>query len=509
MTTPEHDEPLVLAIDSSTTATKAIIVDQAGLVLSTGKRDIPMHTPAPGFFEHDPLDWWRTTDEAARTALASLGDADRARVAAMCVTAQRQSFGLFRADGTPLRPAPLWLDSRAADQVKRLGSERIHNLSGQPPDVTPSLYKLAWLKEHEQETLEAADKVVGVHGYITFRLTGAWLDSTATADSLGLFDMARLQFADELLDIAGVSRGQMASLVAVDSVLGNIKPDIAESWGLPRPIPLIAGCGDGQAAGLGAGAVGPDEAYLNMGTAIVMGVHSASYRCGSVYRTDVAGLPRHYVLEAVQNSGAYLAQWFRENLGDATLGGEPDRELDAQAAAAGIGAGGLVVLPYWNAVQSPYWDPVARGAIVGLTGGHNRGHIYRAILEGLSLETARNLRSMQQDSGTAIRRVMIMGGGQRSPLWRQIMADVIGLPLISCVADEISALGAAIMAMSMTGVHGSAGDIAAAARVMARTGDVCQPDLEAHRRYTEIGEIQGELYDRLKGLFPRLHALSA
>jgi len=246
-----------------------------------------------------------------------------------------------------------------------------------------------------------------------------------------------------------------------------------------------------------------------MGTAIVMGVHSPTYQCGTVYRTDVAGLPGQYVLEAVQNSGAYLAGWFRENLGNPALGGEPDPQLDLQAASAGIGAAGLVVLPYWNAVQSPHWDPVARGGIVGLTGGHGRGHVYRAILEGLSLETARNLRGMELDAGTAISQVRVMGGGQRSPLWRQIMTDAIGIPLVACEAAEISALGAAMMAMSVTGAHGAIADIARSAREMARPGDVTEPDPAAHQQYLEIGDIQAELYSRLKDLFPRLHAYAA
>ena len=505
----QADGPLVVAVDTSTTATKAVVVDPAGRALSTGRSDIPLHTPAPGFYEHDPRDWWRTTDEAVRAALAGLGGADRSRVAAMCVTGQRQSFGLFRSDGEPIRRGPLWLDGRAADQVVRYGSEAVHRLSGMPPDVTPSLYKLAWLKENEPESLRAADKVVGVHGYLTFRLTGQWLDSTATADSLGLFDMARLDFADVLLDIAGVSPDQMATLVEAGAVMGQVRAEIVERWGLSGPVPLVAGCGDGQAAGLGAGAIGPDEAYLNLGTAVVMGVHSSAYRCGEVYRTDAAGLPGHYVLEAVQNSGAYLAGWFRENLGDPALAGEPDPRLDAQAAEAGIGAAGLVALPYWNAAQSPYWDPLARGAIVGFTGAHGRGHVYRAILEGVSLEAARNLRGMERDTGTPVSKVLVMGGGQRSPLWRQIMADAIGIPLVSCEVEEISALGAAIMAMSVTGAHSPAPDIARSARAMARPGAVHEPDPAAHRRYLEVGELQEELYSRLKDLFPRLHADAA
>ncbi|WP_028708344.1 xylulokinase [Propionicicella superfundia] len=508
MNAVRSDGPLVIAVDTSTTATKAIVVDPSGAVLALGTSEIPLYTPAMNFYEHDPRDWWRTTNEAVGSAVAELTPQEKERVSAMCVTPQRQSFGLFSADGTPIRRGPLWLDGRAVEQVQRYGSEDVHRLSGMLPDVTPSLYKMAWLKEHEPENLTAADKVVGVHGYVVFCLTGRWLDSTATADSLGLFDMARMEFSDTLLDIAGVTIDQMAGLVGPGEIIADIRPEIAAGWGLPGTIPLVAGCGDGQAAGLGAAAVGPDEAYLNMGTAIVAGVHSPTYRHGMVYRTDAAGLPGHYVLEVVQNSGAYLAGWFRENLGDPALGGRPDPALEKAAEEAGIGAGGLVTLPYWNAVQSPFWDPVARGGIVGFGGGHGRGHVYRSILEGLCLETARNVRGMEADTGTPITTVRVMGGGQRSPLWRQMMTDAIGAPLTGCEEEEISALGAAVMAMSVTGAHGTIPDIATSARAMARFGDVSEPDMAAHERYAEIGEIQGELYARLRDLFPRLAAFS-
>lgn len=506
MNAVRSDGPLVIAVDTSTTATKAIIVDPDGRVLSIGKSEIPMHTPAMNYYEHDPRDWWRTTNEAVAAAVSELSATDKQRISAMCVTPQRQSFGLFKADGTPVRRGPLWLDSRAAEQVATYGTEEVHRLSGMLPDVTPSIYKMAWLKQHEPESLQAADKVVGVHGYVTFCLTGQWLDSTATADSLGLFDMAKLEFADTLLEIAGVTIDQMAGLVGPGEIIAEIKTEIVEGWGLSQAIPLVAGCGDGQAAGLGAAAVGSDEAYLNMGTAIVAGVHSPRYEYGMVYRTDAAGLPGHYVLEIVQNSGAYLAGWFRENLGDPALDGKPDPALEQAAVDAGIGAGGLITLPYWNAVQSPFWDPVARGGIVGFNGGHERGHVYRSILEGLCLETARNFRGMEADTGTPITSVRVMGGGQRSPLWRQMMTDAIGAPLTACEEEEISALGAAVMAMSVTGAHGSTPDIAVSARSMARFGDLSEPDMAAHERYAEIGELQGELYGRLKDLFPRLGA---
>jgi len=270
-------------------------------------------------------------------------------------------------------------------------------------------------------------------------------------------------------------------------------------------VTVVAGCGDGQAAGLGAGATRTEEAYLNLGTAVVAGVHSDTYRHGSVYRTDAAGLPGQYVLEVVQNSGAYLAGWFRAELGDPALRGAPDPGLEAAAAAVPAGCGGLLALPYWNAVQSPHWDPIARGAFVGLSGIHSRAHLYRALLEGISLETARNLRGLQADTGVPLTSVRVMGGGQRSDLWRHIVADATGLPLSSCEVDEVSAMGAAAQAIAYV-----TGDpIAETARRLAKLGPVTEPDPTNHAIYSELGEVQEDVYGALSATFTAQHAFAA
>ncbi len=497
-------EPLVIAVDCSTTATKALIVDSDGRVLATGRAEIALLTPGIDRYEHDPADWWRSTDEAVREAVAGLSLSDRARVAAFCLTPQRQSFALVDADGTAVRPGILWLDSRASAEVEELGDESVHAESGFQPDVTPSLYKLAWLSRHEPEAVARAARVTGVHGYVVHALTGRWVDSQATADSLGLYEMASLSFSPRLVALAGLRSEQLPELVPPGSAIGDVSSSILTEWGLPGPVVVVAGCGDGQAAGLGCGATRPDEAYLNLGTAVVAGVHSANYSYGSVYRTDAAGLPGQYVLEVVQNSGAYLAGWFRAELGDPALDRRPDPALEAAAAAVPAGCGGLMALPYWNAVQSPYWDPFARGAFVGLAGIHGRPHLYRALLEGISMETARNLAGLQADTGVPLTSVRIMGGGQRSDLWRQLVADTLGLPLTACDVDEVSAMGAAAMAIAyVTGA-----DLAETARRLATLGAVTEPDAANHELYGELAEIQGGLYEGLRATFAAQHAFA-
>ncbi len=492
--------PLVLAVDSSTTATKALVVDPEGVVLAQGRATYPMATPGIHRYEQDATHWVSAANSAIGEAVAALSSSERGRVQGLCITPQRQTFVLCNNDGHPQRPAILWLDGRASDQVARLGSEWVHATSGMVPDVTPSLYKLAWLSEHEPDAVSAAGRMVGVHAYLAHAFTGEWVDSRATADSLGLFDMATLTWDDGLLELAGVRRDQLPELVDPASVLGEVRSDIARGWGLPGLIPLVAGCGDGQAAGIGAGVTRPDEGYLNLGTAVVAGAHVPEYRWGRSYRTDAAGLPGHFVLEVVQNSGAYLTDWFRTQLGDPRLHGDPDPELERAASTIPAGSDGLQTLPYWNAVQSPHWDPRARGAMIGFTGAHTRASMYRSVLEGISLETGRNLRALMEDTGTSLTTLRIMGGGQRSALWRSIVAACVDVPLETCASEEVSALGAA--AMAMAAVTGS--DVASCARSMAKPGEVTEPDPHLVERYEELGAVQGELYGRLADVFPRL-----
>ncbi|WP_040158815.1 xylulokinase [Nigerium massiliense] len=490
-------EPLVIAIDSSTTSSKAIIVDPQGKVLALGKREIILRTPKQGYGEHDPFAWWVSTNESIMEAISQLSQADRARIVAMGMTHQRETFAPFDAAGTPLRNGILWLDIRAADQILRYGSQEIWELSGKPADVTPALYKMAWVKENEPGVLEKAAKVVDVHAYLVFKLLGEWKDSVACADSLGLFNIAEQTWDDSLLEIAGVRRDQMPELTKPGEVLGTVQRSVLDQWGLTQEVTLVAGLGDGQAAGIGAAAVDPEIAYLNMGTAVNAGVLSHEYSFGPVYRTLAGGIPDTYVLEVLQSSGAFLSTWFRRTFGNPELEGRPDPELERKAAERTPGCGGLVTMPYWNAVQSPHWDPIARGAIVGWRGTHGPASMYRSILEAICLEMARSLGGLEQATGTKLTTVRAMGGGVRSRLWRQIMADATGLPITACLEDEISALGAAVLAMAHTGVHGDT-SIATAAKAMAHFGLVTDPNPRVHAIYTELGEIQAKLYDQLK-----------
>ncbi|MDO5728823.1 MAG: FGGY-family carbohydrate kinase [Actinomycetaceae bacterium] len=488
------NSPLVIGIDSSTSATKAIVVNDRGDTVATGRAPIDLLTPGMHRYEHDPVQWWESTRIAIRDAVAQLADSDKKRIRALSISHQRETFACVDADGEALRPAILWLDSRAGEQILRYGSDEIHRLSGKPADTTPAIYKMAWLKEHEPETLEQATYVVDVHAYLTYQLTGRWVSSTGSADTLNLFDIAAQTWSDELLEIAGVRRDQLPELAHPGEVIAPLAPELADEWELDE-VDIVAGLGDGQAAGLGTAATEEGIAYLNVGTSIVSGIHADEYRFGRQYRTLVAGIPGWYVLESVQNSGSVLGNWFRKEFGNPALEGAPDPELEREAAAVRAGSEGLLTLPYWNAVQSPYWNPFARGAVVGYGSSHTRAHAYRSLLEGMAFELALNLEGMAEGAHTTIRELRAVGGGSRSDLWRQILCDVTGIDIVQSTIDEVSAQGAAVLAMVATGRFDSVGE---AAQAMAHLGQRTIPNPQAQARYDAWKPVHRKLYPAIE-----------
>jgi xylulokinase len=499
---------IFLAIDCSTTAAKVLAVDEHGEVLASGIRTLTLSQPNPGWYEQDPQEWWTATRDALADVVAQV---DASAVTSISLTHQRESFVCLGPDDEALRPAILWADGRASAEIASLGGllvggRSVHELSGKPPDVTPALYKLAWLRSHEPATLAAA-RVGDVHAYLAYRLTGRWATSAGSADALGLFDLRRLSWSPGLLELAGVRAGQMPEVLTAGEEIAPLSSAVSADVGLPvlpggTGIPVIAGTGDGQAAGLAAG-LEPGTAYLNLGTSMVLGVQSDFYVTDPAFRTLAGVIPGTYTLETILNSAAYLAGWFRQQFGDPALNGAPDLVLDAAAAAVPPGADGLLTLPYWNAAQTPYWDAAARGATVGWHGGHTRAHLYRSILEAVGFELRLHLEGLEAALGQKISLLRAMGGGSRSLVWRQIVADIVQRPLTVSPVEEMSALGAAVIARTAAEAGGLVG-FAAAAAEMVGTGHTVSPSPDAAAAYDRAFRVYRRLYPALRGVFAEM-----
>jgi len=502
---------LVIGIDSSTTATKAIAWDRDGRAVGEGRAPVAMTNPLPGHFEQDPADWWASTAQALRQLTAQV---EAARVAAIGISNQRETFGIFTQDGTALRPGMVWLDERARPQQKRFGdtfgAERIHAISGKPVDVIPCLYRMIWLAETEPAIFARAERIAEVHAYLSFRLTGEWVTSTASADPTGALDMRHRVWSEEILRAAGVDPALMPRLVPPGTPMGEVTPPAAAATGLAPGTPVIAAGGDGQCAGTGAGvgAGAPGQAYVNLGTAVVSGSFGSDYAYDRAFRTEIAIADAGYIFETCVRSGTFLVDWLAREM----LLVNPAEQrnvlatLEAEAAARPIGAGGVVMIPYWQGCMNPHWDSAARGVIAGLSGSTRRGDIYRALLEGIALEQATSTDGAIAATGVPIDRYVAIGGGAASDLWAQILADATGRPVQRSTTVEASSLGAAIAAAKGGGWHGT---IAQAVAAMAgRPVRSFEPEPKRSARYAELRAIHADLWPTLSAWNARLAAFA-
>ena len=435
------------AIDCSTTASKAVAWDASGQAVAAGRAPLDLQSPQPGWGEQDARQWWQATVDAVRavTAQVALG-----RIAAICVTHQRETFVPLDADGGPLRNAILWLDERSRPQLAaldhRFGHEYLHELTGRPPSMTQSLPKLVWLVEREPEIARDAKRIVDVHAYLVHALTGEWATSLACADPMGIVDMRQGSWASGLIRDVGLRPDQFVPIAAPGSLLARVNADAAAATGLLAGTPVIAGAGDGQAASLGAGVTGGGRAYVNLGTAIAGGAVSDRYVTDLAFRTCVGAIPGTFVLESVLRGGTATITWFMEHIADPRLDLDAYDVYERDAAALPPGAGGLMLVPYWNNVMNPYWDPAASGLVMGWTTAHRRHHLYRAILEGIAFEHRLAMEGIAAATGVPLIEHVILGGGSRSPLWCQIIADVLGAPVLRARSADATNLGAGVLA---------------------------------------------------------------
>lgn len=493
----------VIGIDSSTTATKAVVWDRDGNAIAEGRAAFDLNQPRPSFHEQDAEDWSRSTITAIRDAVRQV---DASEVEAIGITHQRETFVCLGDNDEPLRPAILWMDARAGHQVAEYGSDEVHRISGKPPDTTPAFYKLLWLKEHEPEVFKRIRRVVDVHAFLVHRLTGEWRTTWACADPLGLLDMEAWDWSDWLLETASLSREQLPELSPPGAIMGELSGDAAQAVGLAPGLPVVGGAGDGQSAGLGANITEPGRAYLNLGTAVVAGTYSEDYHWDRAFRTMGGPIPETYTMEVVTQGGTLTVSWFQDgiaNLEAHRLGLElQDLDLlEVAATRSGPGAQGLLLVPYWVGSQTPNWDSSARGILFGLGDHHGKGDIFRAILEGIAFETRLQFEGLDEVLGQPVETLHAMGGGSRSPLWRQIVADISGRPLVACREVETTSLGAAVHAAAAVGWYDS---LAEAAAAMSGDGPRHEPDEKTAARYDRLFAVYRELYPRTQPLFAEL-----
>jgi xylulokinase len=495
---------VVIGIDCSTTAVKAIAWDETGCEIAAGRAGLSIHSPEPGQFEQPAEDWWIAFCSAVRQVIHQI---DPSRVQAVAIAHQRETFVPVDSDLQPLRPALLWLDQRGSallpDLTGKFDSAAFHHRTGKPLTANLAPSKIEWLRLHESEVFARTRYYLDTHAYLVARLSGRALTSTASADPLGLYDLRGQCWDSKVLAALHLDAAQMPEALPPGSILAQVSAAAAEQTGLQRGTPVVAGLGDGQAAAFGMDVTRPGEMSLSLGTSVIGGCFSSRFETSPAFRT-MTGARNTFLFETVILSGTQILNWITQDLLGAA---DPNRlldELDAAAAEIPAGAEGLVLLPYWSGAMNPHWDASASGCMIGLRPHHRPVHIYRAALEGIAFELRLHLEGLEAVLPSPVEEMLISGGGARSRIWPQILSDVCGKTVSRKAETEAAALGAALVAAEAVGLFPSA---ASPAEQSGPSLARIEPNPDAHNAYTHIYEsCYRTLYPALRLSMRALHA---
>ncbi len=488
---------LLLGLDLGTTATKCVLVDAERGVLREDARPVALSSARPGWAEEDPQEWWRNAGELIPAVLAAAG-VTGGDIAAIGVSGMVPALLCLDAAGRPLRPSIQQNDARAADEVaemrRALPAGDVLARTGSAVTQQSIGPKVAWLWRHEPEILRETAALCGSYDYLVRRLTAAAAPVEANwALESGLYDFRAGQWAADICQAAQVDPGWLGPVAAAGSIVGTV--GCAELPGV-RGVPVAVSGADHVAGALAAGLVTDGDVVVELGGAGNILVRSPQPIVDDRLFLDYHLVPGAWAPNGCMATTGSLVRWFQREIG----GGASLAALDAEAAAAGAGAGGVVLTPYFLGEKTPLNDPLARGTIVGLHLGHRRGHLFRALLEGTAFGF-RHHADVLRELGARLDRVNLTGGGSRSALWRQIIADVLALPVLRSDRPGGAALGAAFAAGMAVGVFGSWDAIGSLTAPAGRT----EPDPGTARRY-------GDLYGVYRSLYPALleqqHALA-
>ena len=465
----------MLGIDVGTGGTRAILIDRDGRVVSSASADHqPFASPQIGWAEQHPDDWWQATCLAVRQALASANLSGK-DIACVGFSGQMHGAVLLDEHGSVVRPALIWCDVRTEKQcrdlTKAVGLQRLIQLTCNPALPNFTLTKLLWVRENEPENWKRVCHVLLPKDYVRFRLSGDRATDMADASGTLLLDVAHRRWSQEMLDAAALDESLLPAVYESPEVCAKVSAQGATESGLSVGTPVVAGAGDQAAGAVGMGIVSPGTVSATIGTSgVVFAVtdRPALDTRGRVHTFCHAIPGRWHVMGVTQAAGLSL-RWFRDTFTIDSNGAPATYDhLTEEAAKIPTGSDGLLWTPYLMGERTPHLDGSARSALVGLTASHTRGHVVRAILEGVAF-SLRDTLTLFEEMNVPVNSIRLGGGGARSPLWRQIQADVYGHSVELVAAEEGAAYGAALLAAVGAGVWPSVdAACASAVRVASR-----------------------------------------
>ncbi len=490
---------LFLGIDISTTGAKALLMDATGAVVTTATTALSLSTPKPLWSEQDPHDWWNGIVKSIQQALKQAG-ATGDDVTAVGLTGQMHGLTLLDKNGEVLRPAILWNDQRTGaqcDEIRaRVGKARFIQITGNDALTGFTAPKILWVRENEPEVYAKGAHVLLPKDYVRYKLTGDYAADKADSAGTILFDIKARDWSDEVLEKLEIPREWLPPTYEGPEVTGVISAEAAALTGLKAGTPVVGGGGDQAAGAVGVGAVESGIVGLVLGTSgVVFASTDAPYiEKDGLLHAFCHAVPGAWHLMGVMLSAAGSLQWHRDTLAP----GVGFDDLLAPAADVPAGAEGLFFLPYLTGERTPYPDPLARAGFIGLTLRHALPHMTRAVLEGVAFGLRDSMELVKGAGLGEIKQIRVSGGGAKSPLWRQILADVIGSELVTVNTTEGGAFGAALLAAVGAGVWKT---VPEACRATIKVVSATSPQPAQVKVYNDLYPLYRGLYPALKPTF--------
>ncbi|MFS8572117.1 MAG: xylulokinase [Clostridia bacterium] len=506
---------LYLGIDVGTSGTKALLVTGDGRPVERATVEYPLHWPRPGWAEQDAEDWWRATVLATRRVLEKAGVSGD-RVAAVGFSGQMHGSVFLDEKGQVIRPPILWCDVRTAAQCRTItekvgGRERLIELTGNPALEGFTAPKVVWLMEEEPDAYERVRTILLPKDYVRYRLTGELATEVSDAAGTLLFDVAKGEWSAPVLEALGIDRSLLPPVLKSYEVAGRVTEEAARETGLKAGTPVVAGGADNTCGAVGAGIVREGVFLSSIGSSGVVLTPSdtlAKDPKGRVHSFNHSTENQWYLMGVTLAAGLSL-KWFRDQLGQAEraveAAGGPDAYdlLAAEAQKSEPGSRGLFFLPYLNGERTPHADANARAVFFGLSGAHTRADMVRAVFEGVTF-SLRDSVEIMRELGREVTEIRAIGGGAKSPFWRQIQADVFGADVLTLEIDEGPAFGAALLAMVGAGRYKT---VVEAADATVRTKDRTTPSGD-RSRYEEAYAFYRSLYPAFKERYDALAKLN-
>ncbi|HSV85338.1 MAG TPA: xylulokinase [Levilinea sp.] len=494
----------LLGLDIGTSGAKALLSDEKGHVLASAVAEYPLSTPQPLWSEQNPADWWRGAKEALALVLKGVSSG---KVAGLGLTGQMHGSVFLDASDRIIRPALLWNDQRTAEECRQItgiiGQQRLIEIAGNPALTGFQAPKILWLRNHEPQNYARLERVLLPKDYIRLLLTGEAATDVSDAAGTLLLDLARRDYSSEILEKLAFERSWLPKVYEGPEVTGRLLADVAAELGLPFGLPVVAGGGDNAAAAVGTGVVHTGIVSSSIGTSGVIFAHSDEIAYDPMGRlhTFCHAVPGKYHLMAVTLSAGGSFRWWRDVLRAASGRDLSYEQMTGAAASVPAGAEGLLFLPYLTGERTPHLDPYARGVLVGLTARHSAAHIARAVMEGVVFSMKDGLEIMRS-LGLPIGQIRATGGGGRSPLWRQMQADIYGAEVVTLRAEEGPAYGAALLAGVGAGIFASVDE---ATRDTVVVTSATSPAAAAQDRYEKVYGLYASLYSQMRSA---MHALN-